>query len=76
MPYQIEVEMEEPTKQVVDMLSIATVLGTLSTILPPLSALLSIIWISIRIWETDTVKQFTNRMRKRDDKGRFVKDDD
>ena len=68
--------MEEPTKQVVDMLSFATVLGTISAILPPLSALFTIVWVGIRIWETDTVQELTGRKRKRDAKGRFVKDDD
>jgi len=69
-------KMEEPTKQVVDMLSFATVLGTISAILPPLSALFTIIWVSIRIWETDTVQELAGRKRRRDEKGRFIKDDD
>ena len=68
--------MEEPTKQIIDTLSFATVLGTISAILPPLSALFTIIWVSIRIWETDTVQELTGRKHKRDAKGRFVKDDD
>ena len=69
-------KMEEPTKQVVDMLSFATVLGTISAILPPLSALFTIVWVGIRIWETDTVQELTGRKRRRDAKGRFIKDDD
>ena len=68
--------MEEPTKQIIDTLSFATVLGTISAILPPLSALFTIIWVSIRIWETDTVQELTGRKQKRDAKGRFIKDDD
>jgi len=68
--------MEETTKQVIDTLSFATVLGTISAILPPLSALFTIVWVGIRIWETDTVQELTGRKRKRDAKGRFVKDDD
>lgn len=68
--------MEEPTKQIIDTLSFATVLGTISAILPPLSALFTIVWVSIRIWETDTVQELTGRKRRRDAKGRFVKDDD
>ena len=68
--------MEEPTKQIIDTLSFATVLGTISAILPPLSALFTIIWVSIRIWETDTVQELAGRKRRRDEKGRFVKDDD
>ena len=69
-------KMEETTKQVIDTLSFATVLGTISAILPPLSALFTIVWVGIRIWETDTVQELTGRKRKRDAKGRFVKDDD
>ena len=68
--------MEEPTKQIIDTLSFATVLGTISAILPPLSALFTIVWVSIRIWETDTVQELTGRKQKRDAKGRFTKDDD
>lgn len=68
--------MEEPTKQIIDTLSFATVLGTISAILPPLSALFTIVWVSIRIWETDTVQELTGRKRRRDEKGRFIKDDD
>ena len=68
--------MEETTKQVIDTLSFATVLGTISAILPPLSALFTIIWVGIRIWETDTVQELTGRKRRRDAKGRFIKDDD
>ena len=68
--------MEESTKQVIDVISFGTVLGTISAILPPLSALFTIVWVGIRIWETDTVQELVGRKRRRDDKGRFVKDDD
>ena len=68
--------MEEPTKQVIDVISFGTVLGTISAILPPLSALFTIVWVGIRIWETDKVQELAGRKRRRDEKGRFVKDDD
>ena len=68
--------MEETTKQVIDGVSIFTMLGTLGSILPPVAALFTIVWTGIRIWETDTVQGLTGRKRKRDAKGRFVKDDD
>tara|TARA_B100000459_G_scaffold131697_1_gene86152 strand:- start:2228 stop:2434 length:207 start_codon:yes stop_codon:yes gene_type:complete len=68
--------MEEPTKQVVDVISFGTVIGTVSAILPPLSALFTIVWVGIRIWETDTVQELIGRKRKRDEKGRFIKDED
>lgn len=68
--------MEETTKQVIDGISVFTMLGTLGSILPPIAALFTIVWTSIRIWETDTVQELAGRKRKRDAKGRFVKDDD
>jgi hypothetical protein len=69
-------KMEETTKQVLDGVSVFTMLGTLGSVLPPIAALFTIVWTSIRIWETDTVQEITGRKRKRDAKGRFVKDDD
>ena len=48
-------------KHVVDMVSIATVLGTLLEMLPAIAAGLSIIWTLIRIYETDTVQQWIHR---------------
>ena len=68
--------MEETTKQILDGVSVFTMLGTLGSVLPPIAALFTIIWTGIRIWETDTVQGLSGRKRKRDAKGRFVKDDD
>lgn len=68
--------MEETTKQVIDGVSIVTMLGTLGSILPPIAALFTIVWTGIRIWETDTVQKLVSKKQKRDAKGRFVKDDD
>tara|TARA_R100001510_G_C7620692_1_gene181652 strand:+ start:956 stop:1162 length:207 start_codon:yes stop_codon:yes gene_type:complete len=68
--------MDEPTKQIVDTFSIATMVGTLAGLLPAVAALLTIIWTAIRIWETDTVQDLFQKRRKRDKKGRFVKEDD
>jgi len=41
--------------------SILTVIGTLVEFLPAVSALLSIVWVAIRIYETDTVKRLMGR---------------
>jgi hypothetical protein len=68
--------MDEPTKQIVDTFSVATMVGTLAGLLPALAAVLTIIWTAIRIWETDTVQDLFQKRRKRDKKGRFVKEDD
>ena len=67
--------MDESMKQVIDTASVATMVGTLGALLPPISALFTIIWLAIRIWETDNVKTFIAKKRKRDSKGRFVKED-
>ena len=68
--------MEEPTKQVVDVISFGTVIGTVSAILPPLSALFTIVGVGSRIWETVSVQELVGRKRRRDEKGRFIKDED
>jgi hypothetical protein len=51
----------ENVKHVIDALSIATVIGTLADMLPSVAAVFTIVWTSIRIWETETVKRWTGR---------------
>ena len=53
-------------KHIVDGVSLMTVVGTLTEMLPSISALLSIVWVSIRIWETDTVQGWFGRKGKKD----------
>jgi len=53
--------MEESTKAVLDVASVATMLGSIGAILPPLAALFTIIWTLIRIYETDTVQGMLNK---------------
>lgn len=48
--------LSDTAKQVGDTLSVVTVVGTLMQYLPAIAALITIIWTSIRIWETDTVQ--------------------
>lgn len=54
-------EHHETTKQLIDIASLATVVGTLADMLPAIAAIFSIVWSAIRIWETDTVKGWTGR---------------
>ena len=49
-------QIDEATKHIIDFASIATVLGTLADMLPAVAALFTIIWTSIRIYETKTVQ--------------------
>ena len=57
--------MNDSIKHAVDTVSIATVLGTLTHMLPSIAALFSIIWSAIRIYETDTVKDIINKWKNR-----------
>jgi len=56
-------EQQQIGKQLLDGLSIFTAVATLVEMLPAVSALLSIVWVSIRIWETRTVQGFVNRKK-------------
>jgi hypothetical protein len=51
----------EGVKQVTDVLSVATVIGTLAEILPAIAALFTIVWTSFRIYETDTVQKWLGK---------------
>ena len=57
----------ETTKQAIDAISVFTVVGTLSDLLPPVAALVTIIWTGIRIYETETVQKALGKERKDDD---------
>lgn len=53
--------MDENTKYLVDSASIATVVGTLAGILPSIAALFTIVWTTIRIYESETIQKLLNR---------------
>ena len=48
----------EISSNVGDALAVATVAGTLMEYLPPLAAILTIVWTVIRIWESSTVQKW------------------
>jgi hypothetical protein len=56
----------ETLKHILDGASLLTVIGTLVEFLPAVSALLSIVWLAIRIYETETMRKLLNR-KKADD---------
>jgi len=55
----------EQTKHTLDVLSLGTVLASLAAWLPPIAALMSIIWTFIRIYETPTVQRLVAKLAKR-----------
>lgn len=55
---------QQAVKDMTDVASVATLVGTLVDILPAIAAAFTIIWTAIRIWETDTVKTWRARWKK------------
>ena len=55
----------EHVKQVVDGISMATVVGALVDLLPAIAAVFTIVWTGIRIYETKTVQKWLGKDKKR-----------
>jgi FtsH-binding integral membrane protein len=53
----------ETAKAVTDAASIATVVGTLTEVLPAMAAIFTIIWTGIRIYETETVQRIFGKSK-------------
>lgn len=45
-------------KYLIDTISVATAIGTITNLLPSIAAVLTIVWTGIRIYETETVQKF------------------
>jgi hypothetical protein len=56
----------ETIKHIGDVVSVTTVVGTLAGILPSIAALITIVWTSIRVYETDTVQRLLRKRREVD----------
>ena len=54
-------EINDHTKHILDGASLATVMGTLMNWLPAVAAIFSIIWTTIRIYETKTVQTWLKK---------------
>lgn len=53
--------MTSQEKDMLDAAAASTGVLSLFAWLPPVASLFTIIWLGIRIWETDTIKALTNR---------------
>jgi len=58
--------MSESAKHVGDAVSIVTVVGTLAQVLPSIAAIFTIVWTSIRIYETETVQKLLGKKKVED----------
>lgn len=54
----------DTTKHVIDTISVTAVIGTLTAWLPPIAALLSIIWTVLRIYEMISGEQLSDRRKE------------
>jgi hypothetical protein len=53
--------MSESAKHIGDAVSIVTVVGTLAQVLPSIAAIFTIVWTSIRIYETETIQKLLGK---------------
>ena len=53
----------DTAKAVADGAAVLTSIGVMVTWLPPLASLFTIIYLGLRIWESDTVRGITNRKK-------------
>lgn len=51
----------EPVKAVIDWGSFGTAVGAFFKLVPELSALVGLVWLCIRVWETDTVQKLRKK---------------
>lgn len=56
-----DAHLTETAKNIGDAVSVTTVVGTLAGILPSIAAIITIIWTSIRIYETDTIQRMLGK---------------
>lgn len=53
--------MTDELKTGFDVAAVAGGIGSWFALIPDVAAILSIIWLTLRIWETETVKRWTGR---------------
>jgi len=53
----------EDIKDVLDWTAVSAALATFFGMLPDIAALLSVIWLAIRLWETKTVQKLLKGMK-------------
>jgi hypothetical protein len=58
--------MSETGKHVGDAVSIVTVVGTLAQVLPSIAAIFTIVWTSIRIYETETIQKLLGKVKSKE----------
>jgi len=57
----------EPTGNILDITSVLVILAAFTDILPPIATFFTILWLAIRIWESETIRIWTNREKEDQD---------
>lgn len=60
--------MVEDTKEMLDVAAASTAILSMAAWLPPTASILTIIWLGIRIYESDTVQSIVKGTKKQLDK--------
>ena len=55
--------MANPTKEAVDVLAASTGVMALASWLPPIASLFTIVWLGIRIYESETVQSLVGKKK-------------
>jgi hypothetical protein len=55
-------EHSENFKKILDWISTFTAIGAITSLLPQIAAVFTIIWYGIRIWESNTVRNLIGRV--------------
>jgi hypothetical protein len=58
--------MDESTKDMLDVAAASTAVMSLAAWLPPTASLLTIVWLGIRIYESDTVQGILGKKKQLD----------
>ena len=58
--------MSGDVKNIADAAAAATAVGTVMEVIPSIAGIFTIIWLGIRIWESDTVQGLIGKVRKKD----------
>jgi len=56
--------MVESTKEAIDIAAASTAVMSMAAWLPPTASILTIIWLGIRIYESDTIQSIVNKIKK------------
>ena len=60
--------MVEETKQAIDVAAASTAVLSLAAWLPPTASLLTIVWMALRIYESDTIQKLVHGKDTKDSK--------